>query len=275
MSDILNIQPNAGQTPNEDTTFDIEGYDDHINHLEKQYPTEEPVVHPEIQPEVKPETTDSTGQPQQPTQQQPKPEVQPTQPKEISQPKQQQQQPEPTESTGNKLFDRGIAKQNQYWEVDDLTGDLKVDSIRDGEGRKLIDLPNGREMIYRNSLHKVKHAKEDELMELLKGNNLENKLIAHQMIIEDEELVARLDRNKDGQMTYSDFFDVTHINEGKGLSAEEDAELTQEWLESLAAPDIGARLRSLYQTFHAGQDMVLYTLKQRHNYFNPTAEENW
>ena len=39
MSDILNIQPNAGQTPNEDTTFEIEGYDDHINHLEKQYPT--------------------------------------------------------------------------------------------------------------------------------------------------------------------------------------------------------------------------------------------
>ena len=36
MSDILNIQPNAGQTPNEDTTFEIEGYDDHINHLEKQ-----------------------------------------------------------------------------------------------------------------------------------------------------------------------------------------------------------------------------------------------
>ena len=58
MSDILNIQPNAGQTPNEDTTFDIEGYDDHINHLEKQYPTEEPIVHPEIQPEVKPEIKD-------------------------------------------------------------------------------------------------------------------------------------------------------------------------------------------------------------------------
>ena len=277
MSDILNIQPNAGQTPNEDTTFEIEGYDDHINHLEKQYPTEEPVVHPEIQPEVKPETKDEfkpLDTPQQPTQQQPKPEAQPSQPAPTPQPV-QQQQPEPTESTGNKLFDRGIAKQNQYWEVDELTGDLKVDSIRDGEGRKLIDLPNGKEMIYRNSLHKVKHAKEDELTELLKGNNLENKLIAHQMIIEDPELIERLDRNKDGQMTYSDFFDVTHLNEGKGLSAEEDAELTQEWLESLASPDAGARLRALYQSIGPGQDMVLYTLKQRDNYFNPTAEENW
>jgi len=278
MSDILNIQPNAGQTPNEDTTFDIEGYDDHINHLEKQYPTEEPVVHPDIQPEVKPETKDEfkpLDKPQQPTQQQqPKPEVQPSQPAPTPQPV-QQQQPEPTESTGNKLFDRGIAKQNQYWEVDEETGDLKLDSIRDGEGRRLIDLPNGEMMIHINSLHKVKHEKEDRLIELLNGTNLENKLIAHQMIIEDPELVARLDRNKDGRMTYSDFFDVTHLNDGNGLSLEEDEEMTEEWLESLASPDAGSRLRALYQKIGPGQDMVLYTLKQRDNYFNPTAEENW
>ena len=193
MSDILNIQPNAGQTPNEDTTFEIEGYDDHINHLEKQYPTEEPVVHPEIQPEVKPETKDEfkpLDKPQQSTQQQPKPEAQTSQPTPTTQPV-QQQQPEPTESTGNKLFDRGIARQNQYWEFDPETGDLKIDSIRDGEDRRLIDLPNGEMMIHLNSLTKVKHEKEDQLMELLKGNNLENKLIAHQMIVEDPELVAR------------------------------------------------------------------------------------
>ena len=273
MSDILNIQPNAGQTPNEDTTFDIEGYNDHINHLEKQYPTEEPVVHPEIQPEVKSETTDGSKQTQQPTQQQPTTDAQPTQTETTPQPV--QQQPEPTESTGNKLFDRGIAKQNQYWEVDEETGDLKIDSIRDGEGRRLIDLPNGEMMIHINSLHKVKHEKEDELIELLNGTNLENKLIAHQMIIEDPELVARLDRNKDGRMTYSDFFDVTHLNDGNGLSLEEDEEMTQEWLESLASPDAGSRLRALYQKIGPGQDMVLYTLKQRDNYFNPTAEENW
>ena len=47
MSDILNIQPNAGQTPNEDTTFELEGYDTHIRNLEKQYPDEEPIV-PEV-----------------------------------------------------------------------------------------------------------------------------------------------------------------------------------------------------------------------------------
>jgi len=273
MSDILNIQPNAGQTPNEDTTFEIEGYEDHINHLDKEYPDEEPVVpnagkefEPLAEPESKQQPTPTDTQQQQP---------QTT--AETQQPVQQEQQvqPETEEFQGNKLFERGIARQNQYWEVDEETGDLKLDSIRDGEGRRLIDLPNGEMMIHLNALTKVKHEKEDQLMELLKGNNLENKLIAHQMIIEDPELIARLDRNKDGQMTYSDFFDVTHLNNGAGLSAEEDAELTQEWLESLASPDAGSRLRALYQSIGPGQDMVLYTLKQRDNYFNPTAEENW
>ena len=53
MSDILNIQPNAGQTPNEDTTFELEGYDTHIKNLAKQYPDVEHVV-PEIGEEFAP-----------------------------------------------------------------------------------------------------------------------------------------------------------------------------------------------------------------------------
>jgi hypothetical protein len=277
MSDILNIQPNAGQTPNEDTTFETEGYDTHIQTLDKQYPDAEPVIPEageELAPLAEPESKQQPSQPTPTDTPQQTPQTTTETPEPVQQ-IQQEQQPETEEFQGNKLFERGIAKQNQYWEIDEETGDLKLDSIRDGEGRRLIDLPNGEMMIHLNSLHKVKHEKEDELMKLLKGNNLENKLIAHRMIVEDEELIARLDRNKDGQMTYSDFFDVTHLNNGEGLSAEEDAELTQEWLASLESPDIGARLRSLYQTFHAGQDMVLYTLKQRDNYFNPTAEENW
>ena len=54
MSDILNIQPNAGQTPNEDTTFEIEGYANHIQNLEKAYPDEEPVIQPEAGDEFAP-----------------------------------------------------------------------------------------------------------------------------------------------------------------------------------------------------------------------------
>ena len=67
MSDILNIQPNAGQTPNEDTTFELEGYEDHINHLDKEYPAEEPVV-PNAGKEFEPLTEpESKQQPSQPT----------------------------------------------------------------------------------------------------------------------------------------------------------------------------------------------------------------
>ena len=67
MSDILNIQPNAGQTPNEDTTFELEGYDTHIQNLEKQYPDEEPIV-PEMGEELSPlGEPESKEQPTQPT----------------------------------------------------------------------------------------------------------------------------------------------------------------------------------------------------------------
>ena len=164
MSDILNIQPNAGQTPNEDTTFELEGYEDHINHLDKEYPDEEPVVPKageEFEPLAEPE---SKQQPSQPT----STDTQQQTTTETQQPVQQEQQvqPETEEFQGNKLFERGIARQNQYWEVDEETGDLKIDSIRDGEGRRLIDLPNGEMMIHLNSLTKVKHEKEDQLMEL-------------------------------------------------------------------------------------------------------------
>ena len=43
----------------------------------------------------------------------PTPPPAPTTQQPAPQPVQQQPEPEPTESTGNKLFDRGIAKQNQ------------------------------------------------------------------------------------------------------------------------------------------------------------------
>ena len=257
MSDILNIQPNAGQTPNEDTTFEIEGYANHIENLEKAYPEEEPVIQPEAGDEFAPlpETESNVQAP-------------PTESTDT--PTSDEQEPKL-----NKLFERGIAKQNQYWEIDETTGNYKLDSLRDGEGRKLIDLPNGKEMILANSLHKPKSEKEDTITELLNGVNLENKLLAHQMIVEDPEMIDRFDRNKDGKVSYSDFFDVTMYNNGQGLNEEEDAAATIEWLEGLRSKDIGSRARAIWQKYGAGQDMALYTAKQRDNYFNPTAEENW
>ena len=116
MSDILNIQPNAGQTPNEDTTFEIVGYDTHVENLEKQYPEEEPIV-PEMGNEFSPLA-------------EPESNVQPTESTESSQTESTDTQ-ESTESKseGNKLFERGIARQNKHWELDPTTGNYKIDSF--------------------------------------------------------------------------------------------------------------------------------------------------
>ena len=107
MSDILNIQPNAGQTPNEDTTFELEGYDTHIQNLEKQYPDEEPIV-PEVGEELsplgEPESKEQTTQPTPtPTDTQQQPTADTTQPEQPV----QQEQPETEEFQGNKLFGVG------------------------------------------------------------------------------------------------------------------------------------------------------------------------
>ena len=82
------------------------------------------------------------------------------------------------------------------------------------------------------------------------------------MIRTDPELTAIYDRNDDGQITYADFHDTTHLHED-GMSAEEDAVATEAWLKGLAEPDAGSRARALWQQFGAGQNMALFTNRRR------------
>ena len=291
--DSLNIQgENTGL--NTDTTFEVEGYEEHMENLDKQYQddTEGIWVTPaetEAETEAQQPATPQPVEQQQPTAQQPigrqqafgeleftsdrQPQAQPT--AEGQPDGQQDQQVQSEQSTGNELFDRGIARQNRNWRYDE-NGDIIVESLTDGEDRRLIDLPNGAEKIKVNSLTKPQlKEKEEQLISMLKGTNLENKLLAFQMISQDQELIDRLDRNKDGKMTYADFFDTTNLNGGDGMTAEEDAIATAEWLAGLQAKDSGSRARAIWQKYGAGQDMVLYTLKVRQGYFDPTAAENW
>tara|TARA_R100000008_G_scaffold85620_1_gene76039 strand:- start:74 stop:4762 length:4689 start_codon:yes stop_codon:yes gene_type:complete len=283
--DTLNIQ--GGNTnSNEDTTFELEGYEEHMENLDNQYKDDS-----QWQPPAETEAEVETAQPavQQPTEhprhqafqeldipsdRQPQA-VDQTTTEGQPQDQQVQQVDQEQESTGNKLFDRGIARQNRNWRYDE-NGDILIETLTDGEERRLIDLPNGAEKIKVNSLTKTFiHEKEKEVIRLLSSANLENKLLAFEMISQDQELVDRYDRNKDGKMTYADFFDTTNLNYGDGMSEEEDAIATAEWLAGLQAKDSGSRARAIWQKYGAGQDMVLYTAKVREGYFDPTAEENW
>ena len=109
-------------------------------------------------------------------------------------------------------------------------------------------------------------AKESQLRELFEdGNNLEKQAQAFYMIKEDPELVARYDHNEDGEITYADFFDTTNLNGGDGMTKEEDAIATEEWLAGLQNKDAGARLQALWQDKGAGQNMARYiNLRRQH-----------
>jgi hypothetical protein len=151
-------------------------------------------------------------------------------------------------------------------------GLVTYDSILDADNNIIADLDNGREMIDRIKLrYNYNQVKEDKVIELLDDQNLENKLKAFMMISEDPELRAIFDDNGDGEITYDDFFDTTNLNDGKGMTPEEDAIATQQWLESLRNKNVGARLGALWRDYGAGQNMALLIAKRRRGYFNPEA----
>ena len=102
-------------------------------------------------------------------------------------------------------------------------------------------------------------AKETKLRELFSdGNNLESSIEAFNMIKNDPELVAKLDHNEDGEITFTDFFDTTNLNGGAGMTDEEDAIATQEWIAGLQSKNPSARLQALWQDKGAEKNMARY-----------------
>ena len=91
--------------------------------------------------------------------------------------------------------------------------------------------------------------KEKQLRELLEDEmNLEKQLEAFNLVRGDQELIDRLDRNGDGQYTFADMFYTSRWNGGKGITAEQDAKYTQEWLTGATNKSFGRRLKQLLQS---------------------------
>ena len=125
-------------------------------------------------------------------------------------------------------------------------------------------LPDG--VIQALKLQRDWDPREAKLKELFKdGWNLEKQLEAFNMIRNDEELAARYDHNDDGEVTYADFFDTTNLNGGAGMTDEEDAIATREWLAGLANPTAASRMKAIWQQNGAGQNMARYiNLRRQH-----------
>ncbi len=78
-------------------------------------------------------------------------------------------------------------------------------------------------------------------------------------------LRAKYDRNGDGQISFSDWFDVSRMGE---MTPERDAQLTQEWLTSLQNKDFKARLGAIANL----QPMIPYYHQRRKGILGPEDE---
>ena len=164
--DELNLQPDALGTT--DSTFEVEGYEDQVEQIQNAYPKEDFRTPAEIQAEQQ-----QQAQPQQPQEGQQLPAVQDmanqvvdqasqftseglhvdeaTRIAEEGQAQQQQEALKQQEQAQQEVEkEQRKAERTRHLTArvyDQETGDVHIDSILDWEGRKISELPNGKDVI--------------------------------------------------------------------------------------------------------------------------------
>jgi len=90
---------------------------------------------------------------------------------------------------------------------------------------------------------------EQQVSELLGDElNLDKQAQAFNLIRSNQDLIDRLDRNGDGQYTFADMYYTSRWNGGKGITAEQDAKYTQEWINGVNNKSFGRRIKQLMQS---------------------------
>ena len=257
--DVLNLQPDA--VPTADTTLNIEGYDDHVEAIEQAYPEEDWRTPAEIEAEQEAQgeqpTTPTTGEG----------EVQP----------EAQAEPEVVET-------EVVEPVELHYEVNE-DGSMNLDSYQDYDGNYIFQGEHGRKVANYFKASIIRNDEEEgALKELFEdGLNLQSQIKAFNMIRNSPHLSAVHDTNGDGEITYDDFHDTTHMEEWDAelgrLNPETDAELTQEWIKGLETGDLGTRARALWQQAGPGQNMARYINLRRQHLFAPQDQvdtgEDW
>ena len=263
--DQLNIQPDALNTA--DTTQEIEGYEAHVEEIRNAYKEEdwrtpaqqEAERQSEAQQQEQPDSSDMATEVADQVTQQVSEQLGIPQDTEETEVEPEAIQAEPTETEPAPL---------PYQLLED--GTVDIDSYTDVDGSKLTETETGRQLV---QAIKLKHTwladKEGKVKSLLEdGWNLEAQAEAFMMVRNDPELIDRYDHNNDGQISYDDWFDTTHMAEWdeelRRLDPEVDARLTQEFIEGLQNKDAGSRLRAIWQQNGAGQNMARYILSLIH-----------
>ena len=240
-----------------DTTFEGEGYQDQIEDIKQEYPEEDLRSPLEIEAE---------NQAQQQQQQQ----TQPTGEDFVNQVTSQvgEQlgiQPEQEQATAPEVEEQEeeIVGPNRYADyVDPTTGTIPYELLqRDGINEDLIRITNA-ELDYiseeREAFKTFHEAGGDR--------NLEATLTLINTLNGNENLIARYDRNKDGFVGFSDWFDTSRFKEQ--FSPEKEREETERWLQKLEDKSIIARIGAQVNF----QPMVPYFHDRRRGILAPKDE---
>ena len=235
-------------TPNTDTTQNIEGYDNHVEEIKRQYPEQDWRTPAEIEAEEQGQVEGQAPQDQitevanQVGQQlgiTPQPQEAP------------QEQPEVEERTPGRFANY----------VDPTTGLVSTEALRAaGVSDEVIRITNAQY----DWLPQEK-TDFDAWREAGGDDNLEATLAFVNKIRSSQDYIDRYDRNGDGQFTFSDYYDTSRMGE---LSPEQDQRLTERWLTSLENKDFRARLGALTTL----EPMVEYIHQRRKGVLAPNDE---
>ena len=267
--DELTFDPNL--TANSDSTTEVEGYEEHVEEVKKAYPEQDwrTPAQVEAEEQTQPEQQPTAQSPDQVTEVATQVATQvgeqlglPSQP--IGLPLDENYQPEvlPSEdnlSYGAKEEDFTKNKFAQY--IDPRTGQVPIQVLQAaGVSDDLIQLTRA----WNDYLPEEKEMW-DEFDANGGNDNLENVYNTFMRIRNTPHLLARYDRNGDGEFTMSDWYDMAKYNAEVGMTPEQERIDTANWLNDLQNKHFGQRVAA----FFGHEPMSRYIHQRRKGVLGP------
>ena len=241
--DVLSFDPTQGQ--NTDSTYEVEGYQEHVEDIQQAYPEQDWTNPAELEEQMEQQrefTPVAHEQEGQPTER----EVTPV----------AHEQPQTTEQ---KVDPKSVNRFSEY--VDPTTGQIPLDVLRQaGYDEGLIRMARAQ---YDYT------PEEKQMWEEFDANgghnNLENVYNTVMKIRNSQTLLDRYDRNGDGQFTISDWYDMERYNAEAGITPEEEIRDTDKWLRDLANGHLGQRVAAAF----GHEPMARYIHQKRKGMLGP------
>jgi len=217
-----------------DSTFEVEGYEEHLDQIRKEYPEEtktdeqrlaEQIFDPESEMNQNLPETDWTGE-------------------ETITGQEYEDFEGSMELPSEQIFQHPI-KETTGDAPDPRFSDQPNTALRHSDGT-----PFREEVINQLNLRANNSQfdpRETDITRRLASTNLEESLGAFKEIQADQRLIDIYDFNHDGKFSYADMVDHNNWNGGKGMTAAQDEELTKAWFNGVQNKDFGTRFKFLLQ----------------------------